>query len=123
MVDFRGHQIPNISPMEMNNRIIKFEKVYKEQLPIIYEKLQIAEPKCKIIISNYAEDTLKMREMVDKLIELRKKKGIVSKLRLTKFLTVQSRLFMLFSLKTMKKWKKYDSDIVNFPVKDCDLND
>lgn len=124
MVEFMGKKIPNISPIEMQNRINKFDKVFSEQIPNIDKKLdktRNSEPKCFILISEYAEDILKMRKMVDKLKELRAKKGIVSKMRLTKFLTIDSRKFMIFSLKLLKKWKKYDSDIINFPIKDSEL--
>lgn len=113
---FRGLEIPNITPLELQKKIEKFDNAISEQLPEINRKLKIAKGENKKQIQDFKNDILKMKKITDKIKKLRNKKGIMGKLKLTKFFIMESRKGMIFSLQMLNKWRKYKGDIKNFPV-------
>ncbi len=100
----------------MNEKINDFYNLFNEQFPEIEKKIKIAKGENLKRIKEFKEDILRMKEMIDKLNEVKNKKGIRAKLKRTKILMVHSRKAFYLGLKILRKYKKYDSDIRNFPV-------
>lgn len=112
----KGMKIPKISNKDMNTKIYNFYQEFNKQLPEIENKLKISKGKNKEVIKDFYLDIIKMKKFVDDLVEVREKKGIRGKIALTKFVTLTTRKALVHGMKIMRKWKKFDYHIDNFPI-------